>query len=44
MKRRILTINPNTSLSMTNDIRRSAEAYKLSDTEITYLNAAEGPK
>ena len=44
MKRRMLVINPNTSLSMTEDIKRSAEAYKLPDTELVYVNPDEGPE
>ncbi len=43
MARKILVINPNTSLSMTEDIKLSAESVKLSDTEITYVNPEEGP-
>ena len=44
MKRTILIINPNTSQSMTEAICRSAEAYKLPDTKITCVHAAEGPE
>jgi len=44
MPRRILIINPNTSASMTEEIRRSAEAVKLPDTELTYTNPSEGPE
>lgn len=44
MTRRILVINANTSASMTEHIRISAEAYKLADTEITCMTAAEGPE
>ncbi len=43
MTRKILVINPNTSLSMTEDIRLSAEGVKLPDTEMTYVNPEEGP-
>jgi allantoin racemase len=43
MTRKILCINPNTSLSMTEDIKLSAESVRLPDTEITYINPAEGP-
>ena len=43
MPRRILIINPNTSASMTEDIRRSAEAVKLPNTELTYTSPMEGP-
>src|SRR6056297_3662126 len=44
MSRKILVINPNTSLTMTEDIRQSAESVKHSDTEMTYVNPAEGPE
>lgn len=44
MPRRILIINPNTSASMTEEIRRSAEAVKLPDTELTYACSPEGPE
>jgi allantoin racemase len=44
MSRKILVINPNTSLSMTEDIKQSAEAAKLADTEMTYVNPDEGPE
>lgn len=44
MTRRILIINPNTSESMTEDIRRSAESVKLPGTELTYVNPSEGPE
>jgi allantoin racemase len=44
MARKILVINPNTSLSMTEDIKKSANAYKLSDTELTFVNPPEGPR
>lgn len=43
MARKILVINPNTSLSMTEDIKLSAESVRLPDTEITYVNPDEGP-
>lgn len=44
MHRRILVINPNTSASMTEDIRRSAESSRLPDTELTYVNSSCGPE
>ncbi len=44
MKRKILVINPNTSLSMTEDIKISADAHKLPDTELTFINPPEGPR
>ena len=44
MARRILVINPNTSLAMTEDIKRSAERHKLPDTELTFVNPEEGPE
>lgn len=44
MARKILVINPNTSLSMTEDIKRSANAYKLPDTELDFVNPLEGPR
>lgn len=44
MARKILVINPNTSLSMTEDIKLSAESVKLPDTEMTYVNPNEGPE
>lgn len=44
MTRKILCINPNTSLSMTEDIKLSAESVRLPDTQITYVNPAEGPE
>lgn len=44
MTKRILVINPNTSLSMTEDIKRSAESYKSADTELVYVNPEEGPR
>lgn len=44
MSRKILVINPNTSLTMTEDIRQSAESVKHADTEMTYVNPAEGPE
>jgi allantoin racemase len=44
MARRILVINPNTSLAMTEAIRRSAERHKLPDTELTFMNPEEGPE
>ncbi len=44
MPRRILIINPNTSASMSDDIRQSAEAAKLPDTELTYTRPSEGPE
>ncbi len=44
MTRKILLINANTSQSMTEAICRSAHVYKLPDTEITCVHAAEGPE
>jgi allantoin racemase len=44
MDRKILLINPNTSVSMTEEIERSAEACKFPDTEIVYVNCLEGPE
>jgi allantoin racemase len=44
MARRILVINPNTSLAMTEAIKRSAERNKLADTELTFVNPEEGPE
>lgn len=44
MTRRICIINPNTSESMTEDIRRSAESVKLPETELTCINPPEGPE
>ncbi|HUI87195.1 MAG TPA: aspartate/glutamate racemase family protein [Anaerolineales bacterium] len=44
MTRKILCINPNTSLSMTEDIKKSAEGVKLPDSKITYVNPSEGPE
>jgi len=44
MARRILVINPNTSLSMTEDIKKSAEACKLPDTQLTFVNPDAGPE
>jgi allantoin racemase len=44
MTRKVLCINPNTSLSMTEDIKLSAENVKLPDTQITYVNPPEGPE
>jgi allantoin racemase len=44
MARRILVINPNTSSSMTDEIRKSAEAVKLFDTELTFLCPDQGPE
>jgi len=44
MTRKILVINPNTSLSMTEDIKLSAESVKLADTEMTYTNPDAGPE
>jgi allantoin racemase len=42
--RKILVINPNTSLEMTEDIKHSAENVKLPDTILTYINPEEGPE
>ena len=44
MARKILCINPNTSLSMTEDIKKSAESVRLTDSKITYVNPTEGPE
>jgi allantoin racemase len=44
MTRKVLVINPNTSLSMTEDIRCSAEGVKLPDTDLTFVNPTEGPE
>jgi allantoin racemase len=44
MSKKILVINPNTSLSMTEDIKHSANAYKNADTELTFVNPPEGPR
>lgn len=44
MTRKILVINPNTSLSMTEDIKLSAESVKLPDSQLTYVNPDEGPE
>lgn len=44
MTRRILVINPNTSASMTDEIRKSAEAVKLPDTQLTFAAPGEGPE
>jgi allantoin racemase len=44
MTRKVLCINPNTSLSMTEDIKLSAESVRLPDTQITYVNPPEGPE
>ena len=44
MTRKILVINPNTSLEMTADLKSSIEKYKLSDTDYVIVNPPEGPK
>lgn len=44
MARKILVINPNTSLSMTEAIKGSAEKCKLADTTIDYVNPPVGPR
>ena len=44
MSRRILVINPNTSLAMTEDIKRSADVCKLPDTDLIFANPSEGPE
>lgn len=41
---KLLCINPNTSLSMTEDIKLSAEKARQSTTEITYVNPQYGPE
>jgi len=40
---RILVINPNTTASMTDKIRASAEKFRATDTLITAVNPSEGP-
>jgi allantoin racemase len=40
---RIMVINPNTSSSMTDHIRRELEKVKRSDTELTVVNPERGP-
>ncbi len=40
---RILIVNPNTSKSMTDKIRRVAEAIKRDDCEVTVICPARGP-
>jgi allantoin racemase len=44
MTRKILVINPNTSIGMTEDIKASAEKCKLADTSIDYVNPPVGPR
>lgn len=44
MARKILVINPNTSLGMTDDIKRSAEKARYADTQIDYVNPPIGPR
>ena len=41
---RLLVVNPNTSASMTDRLRRELEAVKGHDTELTVTNPAEGPR
>lgn len=41
---RILVINPNTTASMTDKIRASAELVRGKDTRITAVNPSEGPR
>ena len=41
---RILIVNPNTTASMTDKIRASAELVRGPDTEITAVNPSEGPR
>ena len=40
---RILVVNPNTSASMTDRLRRELEAVKGRETELTVVNPTEGP-
>jgi allantoin racemase len=40
---RIMVINPNTSVSLTNHLRRELEAIKRSDTELTVTCPSVGP-
>ena len=40
---RILVVNPNTSASMTDRVRRELEAVKGRETELTVVNPTEGP-
>lgn len=40
---RILVINPNTSIEMTNSIQKELMVFKRPDTEIDVVNPAEGP-
>jgi allantoin racemase len=40
---RILVVNPNTSSSMTDRLRRELEAVKSVDTQLTVTNPLEGP-
>ena len=44
MTRNILVINPNTSVRMTEDIKKSANACKLPDTRLSFVNPEEGPE
>lgn len=44
MSKKLLVINPNTSVSMTEDIKCSADAAKAAGTEITYVNPEDGPE
>src|SRR3989337_451800 len=41
---RIVVVNPNTSVSMTNHIRRELEIVKAPDTELTVVNPGRGPE
>lgn len=44
MSRRILVINPNTSLAMTADLKGSAERNKYPDTDLVFVNPDQGPQ
>ncbi len=41
---KILVINPNTSIAMTNQIRIALEAVKRSDTDLTVTCPENGPE
>ena len=41
---KILAINPNTSIPMTNQIRNALEAIKRSDTDLTVICPEKGPE
>ena len=40
---KILVINPNTSASMTDHVRRTLEGVQASTTEVTVVNPVHGP-